>query len=167
MYICLCLHARVALSIYASLCVRGCQSMSICVKSVCVRTCVCQSLSVSVSVWNCARYSQGRPEDGLNEKCHFSSSCSNELCLHAAYWANRGKRRNFLRAVCLNCFVLVNNFQNEVGCLLLACLLACLLNFPAACQCISETDLLRQFYVLTHGDRSCRPNFPSHPVTVY
>ena len=28
-------------------------------------------------------------------------------------------------------------------------------------------DLLRQFYVLPHWDRSCKPNFPSHPVTVY
>ena len=26
---------------------------------------------------------------------------------------------------------------------------------------------LRQFYVLPHWDRSCRPSFPSHPVTVY
>ena len=34
-------------------------------------------------------------------------------------------------------------------------------------QCISGTDLLRQFYVLPHWDRSCRSNFPSHPVTVY
>ena len=34
---------------------------------------------------------------------------------------------------------------------------------PATCECISGTDLLRQFYVLPH----CRPNFPSHPVTVY
>ena len=38
-----------------------------------------------------------------------------------------------------------------------------LLNVPATC----ETDLFRQFYVLPHWDRSCRPNFPSHPVTVY
>ena len=42
-----------------------------------------------------------------------------------------------------------------------------LLNVPATCKCISGTDLLRQFYVLPHWDRSCRPNFPSHPVTVY
>ena len=42
-----------------------------------------------------------------------------------------------------------------------------LLNVPATCECISGTDLLRQFYVLPHWDRSCRPNFPSHPVTVY
>ena len=42
-----------------------------------------------------------------------------------------------------------------------------LLNVPATCQCISGTDLLRQFYVLPHWDRSCRSNFPSHPVTVY
>ena len=42
-----------------------------------------------------------------------------------------------------------------------------LLNVPATCYCISGTDLLRQFYVLPHWDRSCRPNFPSHPVTVY
>ena len=42
-----------------------------------------------------------------------------------------------------------------------------LLNVPAICECISGTDLLRQFYVLPHGDRSCRSNFPSHPVTVY
>ena len=46
--------------------------------------------------------------------------------------------------------------------------LACwLLNVPATCECISGTDLLRQFYVLPHWDRSCRSNFPSHPVTVY
>ena len=42
-----------------------------------------------------------------------------------------------------------------------------LLNVPATCECISGTDLLRQFYVLSHWDRSCRSNFPSHPVTVY
>ena len=43
----------------------------------------------------------------------------------------------------------------------------CLLNVPAKCQCISGTDLLRQFYVLPHWDRSCRSNFLPHPVTVY
>ena len=42
-----------------------------------------------------------------------------------------------------------------------------LLNAPATGECISGTDLLRQFYVLPHWDRSCRSNFPSHPVTVY
>ena len=42
-----------------------------------------------------------------------------------------------------------------------------LLNVPATCECISGTDLLRQFYVLPHWDRSCRSNFPSHPVIVY
>ena len=42
-----------------------------------------------------------------------------------------------------------------------------LFNVPATCECISGTDLLRQFYVLPHWDRSCRSNFPSHPVTVY
>ena len=42
-----------------------------------------------------------------------------------------------------------------------------LLNVPATCECISGRDLLRQFYVLPHWDRSCRSNFPSHPVTVY
>ena len=42
-----------------------------------------------------------------------------------------------------------------------------LLNVPATCECISGTDLLRQFYVLPHGDGSRRPNFPSHPVTVH
>ena len=58
-------------------------------------------------------------------------------------------------------------------CLYLACyafltVAACwLLNVPATCKCISGTDLLRQFYVLPHWDRSCRSNFPSHPVTVY
>ena len=36
-----------------------------------------------------------------------------------------------------------------------------LLNVPATCEWISGTDLL------PHWDRSCRPNFPSHPVTVY
>ena len=43
----------------------------------------------------------------------------------------------------------------------------CLLNVPATCKCILGMDLLRQLYVLPHWDRSCRPNFPSHPVTVY
>ena len=42
-----------------------------------------------------------------------------------------------------------------------------LLNVPATCECISGMDLLRQFYVMPHWDRSCRPNFPPHPVTVY
>ena len=42
-----------------------------------------------------------------------------------------------------------------------------LLNVPATCKCISGTNLLRQFYVLPHWDRNCRPNFPSHPVIVY
>ena len=40
-------------------------------------------------------------------------------------------------------------------------------NVPATYKCISGTDLLRQFYRLPHWDRSCRSNFPSHPVTVY
>ena len=31
-----------------------------------------------------------------------------------------------------------------------------LLNVPATCECISGTDLLRQFYVLQHRVRSCR-----------
>ena len=42
-----------------------------------------------------------------------------------------------------------------------------LLIVPATCECISGTDLHRQFYVLPHWDRSCRSSFPSHPVTVY
>ena len=47
-------------------------------------------------------------------------------------------------------------------------LLVCwLLNVQAICECISGTDLLRQFYVLSHGDRNCRSNFSAHPVTVY
>ena len=47
------------------------------------------------------------------------------------------------------------------------CCCCSLLNVPATCECISGTDLRRQFYVLPHWDRSCRSNFPSHPVTVY
>ena len=43
----------------------------------------------------------------------------------------------------------------------------CLLNVPETCECMSGTDLLRQFYMLPHRDRSCGPNFLSHPVTVY
>ena len=43
----------------------------------------------------------------------------------------------------------------------------CLLNVPATGECISGTDLLRQFYVLPHSDRSCRSNVLPHPVTVY
>ena len=42
-----------------------------------------------------------------------------------------------------------------------------LLNIPATCQCISGTDLLRQFYVLPHWYRSCRSNFLPYPVTVH
>ena len=42
-----------------------------------------------------------------------------------------------------------------------------LLNVPVARECISGMDLLRQFYMLPHWDRSCRSNFPSHSVTVY
>ena len=41
-----------------------------------------------------------------------------------------------------------------------------LLNVPATCECISGTDLLGQFYVLPHWDRSSRSNFLPHPVTV-
>ena len=36
-----------------------------------------------------------------------------------------------------------------------------------SCECISGTNLHRQFYVLPHWDRSCRSNFLPHPVTVY
>ena len=50
---------------------------------------------------------------------------------------------------------------------LLFCFVCWLLIVPATCECISGTDLHRQFYVLPHWDRSCRSNFPSHPVTVY
>ena len=42
-----------------------------------------------------------------------------------------------------------------------------LFNVPATGYCISGTDLLRQFYVLPHWDRSYRSNFLPHPVTVY
>ena len=46
-------------------------------------------------------------------------------------------------------------------------IVGCLLNVPATCECISGTDLLRQFDVLPHWDGSYRSDFPSHPVTVY
>ena len=46
-------------------------------------------------------------------------------------------------------------------------LLACLLNVPTTLQCFSGTDLLRQYYMLPHWDRSCRSNFLSLPVTVH
>ena len=42
-----------------------------------------------------------------------------------------------------------------------------LLNVPATCECISGMDLLRQFYVLPHWDRSCRSNILPHPLPVY
>ena len=42
-----------------------------------------------------------------------------------------------------------------------------LLNVPATWECISGTDLLRQFYVLPHWDRNFRSNFLPHPVTIY
>ena len=52
--------------------------------------------------------------------------------------------------------------------LLLVCLfVGCLLNVPATSECISGTDLLRQFHVLPLWDRSCRSNFLPHTVTVY
>ena len=35
------------------------------------------------------------------------------------------------------------------------------------CECLSGTDLLTQFYVLPHWNRSCRSNFRSQPVTLY
>ena len=46
------------------------------------------------------------------------------------------------------------------------CAVACLTSQQHE-SVISGTDLLRQIYVLPHWDRRCRPNFPSHPVTVY
>ena len=52
---------------------------------------------------------------------------------------------------------------DETGDVVVVAVVDWLLNVPATCQCISGTDLLRQFYVLP----SCRSNFPSHPVTVY
>ena len=42
-----------------------------------------------------------------------------------------------------------------------------LLTVPATCMCISGRDLLRRLHVLPRWDRSCRSNFPSHPLTVY
>ena len=47
-----------------------------------------------------------------------------------------------------------------------ALFVACLLNVPATCKCISETDLLGQFCLLSHWEKSCRSNLLSHPVTV-
>ena len=58
-------------------------------------------------------------------------------------------------------------WQDSIYPLLLVVVVGWLLNVPATCECISGTDLLRQFYMLPHWDRSCRSNFPSHPVTVY
>ena len=52
--------------------------------------------------------------------------------------------------------------NNRDVCLLVACS-----NVPATGWCISGTDLLRQFYMLPHWDRSCRSNFLPHTVTVY
>ena len=49
----------------------------------------------------------------------------------------------------------------------LRCFVGWLLIVPATSSCISGTDLLRQFYVLPHWDRSCRSNFLPYPVTVY
>ena len=51
-------------------------------------------------------------------------------------------------------------------CLLVCLFVGCVTSQQHA-ECISGTDLHRQFYVLPHWDRSCRSNFPSHPVTVY
>ena len=39
-----------------------------------------------------------------------------------------------------------------------------LLYVPAACWCISGTDLPGQSYVLSHWDRSCRPDLLSHTL---
>ena len=64
--------------------------------------------------------------------------------------------------------IIVNFTTYHIFLIMIKCLfVGCLLNVPATCECISGTDLLRQFYVLPHWDRSCRSHFPSHPVTVY
>ena len=39
----------------------------------------------------------------------------------------------------------------DAGCgMVVGLFVCCLLNVPATCECISGTDLLRQFYVLPH-----------------
>ena len=45
--------------------------------------------------------------------------------------------------------------------------ICCLFSVPATCMCISGTDLLRQLYMLSHQDRSCRSKLLSHPIRVY
>ena len=47
------------------------------------------------------------------------------------------------------------------------CFVCLLLNVPATGSCISGTNLLRQFYVLPHWERSCRSYVLPHPVIVY
>ena len=81
------------------------------------------------------------------------------LCGHAPCWPN-----------CSNCTVgkLVLSECYFIDTQLYDFMFVCwLLNIPATCECVSGTDLLRQFYMLPHWDRCCRSNFPSHPVTVY
>ena len=56
----------------------------------------------------------------------------------------------------IKCSCRVNRNVNEKECLLLVsvsklfCFVCWLLIVPATCECISGTDLLRQFYVLPH-----------------
>ena len=61
----------------------------------------------------------------------------------------------------------VCTLQGNVFCTTTSLFVGWLLNVPATCECVLGTDLLGQFYVLPHWDRSYRSNFPSHPVTVY
>ena len=68
--------------------------------------------------------------------------------------------RVFLEVVCLQ---VVKGLILRFVCWLVGLLLY----VPATCWRISGTDLIRQFYVLSHWDRSCRSNFGSHPVKRY
>ena len=84
------------------------------------------------------------------------------------FWCNSSETSN---CVYDTTFFSVTNFHtdqmNEKSGPCCCLFVGWLANVPATCECISETDLLRQFYVLPHWDRSCRSNFPSHTVTVY
>ena len=106
---------------------------------VCVCVCLCACLWVGVCVWRCT-FMNGYGWDG-----------------------GRGGGGAYA-LVCIYLYVFLGQcLDTWTGGLFVSWSL----NVPATCECSSGTDLLRQFYVLPHWDRSCRPNFPSYPVTVY
>ena len=135
---CVCAHARLCV------CARTHKCICLCV---CVRVCVCVCMWARTSVCKCVytRVSVFVEENGA---CRRNASSALFLWLEIKVWFPWSLMAYFS--------------LKQMG-----LFVVWLLNVPATCECISGTDLHRQFYVLPHWDRSCRSNFPSHLVTVY